>query len=72
MKKLIIILVLILLTSCQNFTKKDEENVRDYLLGRTELSEKQIEKYDLNDDGEISALDYLLIHKKLLEQNKLT
>ena len=67
MKKLIIILILTCLVSCQNYTQADNETVRDYILGKIELSDKQIKKYDLNKDSQVNILDYLLIRKKLLK-----
>lgn len=47
------------------FTNDDKTKVINYMLGNTELTDAEIEKYDLNADGEINTIDALLISKAI-------
>lgn len=47
------------------FTKSDADKVRDYIMETGTLTPEEFEKYDINGDGEITAIDYTLIQNAI-------
>lgn len=49
-----------------NYTSDDLVKIRNYVLGTETLTEDEIEKYDINKDGVVNPVDYIVI-KKLID-----
>lgn len=55
---------LILITNIEteyNFTSDDYTKVRNYIMGTEDLTDEEIELYDINGDGIVSSADYIII-----------
>lgn len=55
---------LILITNIEteyNFTSDDYTKVKNYIMGTEDLTDEEIELYDVNGDGVVSSIDYIRI-----------
>lgn len=49
-------------------TAADQQLLRDYLFGKVQLTDAQLENADVNGDGKVTARDYMLIKLALLQR----
>lgn len=48
-------------TKNYSFNQNDLHKIRDYIMGEISLTKQEIDRYDINGDGKVSALDYAMI-----------
>lgn len=48
-----------------SYTEADTAVIKAYILKEIELTPKQIKKLDMNNDGRISSLDYVIVKNRI-------
>lgn len=51
------------ISTTYNFTLNDVNKVNDYIYGRTTLTDAELLKYDVNGDGAVNKIDYLIMQR---------